>query len=275
MPDAVLRAERFVFSVEAVGIRRKVFQCQFARRDGSIFINFPYYRHTTGIVSQVSWPAKQPTATLSLEPGGKVTSHLVKYSHHTDGRAHFSQDSKVRTLVKKEAVQLDDIEGHFFTLHVQGISNFDEVARRDFGTPPNSRRHPVNFSFTRTAPDAVKFVARIHTTRWLKKHSAEGQLQPVAQLVGPDGNSVRGFICSTPLGNPGQDRCLVISCEAWPRLDVSCDSLLLFVGGFDSGANMDNPAQSVSFLAMSYPAKNFEDLRRRLGSIDFDSPSAA
>jgi hypothetical protein len=31
---------------------------------------------------------------MDLADKGKVASHLVKYSHHTDGEAHFSQDAR-------------------------------------------------------------------------------------------------------------------------------------------------------------------------------------
>jgi hypothetical protein len=125
MPGSVLRSERFVISVERRGRHHKVFQCQFAKRDGSVFISFPYFDHTTG------------------------------------------------------------------------------------------------------------------------------------------------FVCSTSLGLPGQERCLLISCEPLPRLDQARESSLLFMAGFDRAAAMNDVSQSVTFLALSYPAEDVDDLRRRIGSIDF------
>src|SRR5712691_4530164 len=102
MPGSVLRSERFVISIECGERRHKVFQCQFAKRDGSVFISFPYFRHSEGLVSLASWPAGEVSSVVSLELGGRVSSHLVKYSHHPDGRAHFSQDGKVLTVIKKD-----------------------------------------------------------------------------------------------------------------------------------------------------------------------------
>src|SRR5437667_2768383 len=104
MAGSVFRSERFVISVECGVLRRKVFQCQFAKRDGSLFVNFPYFKHSQGVVSLVGWPGGYASTTLSLEPGGRVSSHLVKYAHHPNGRAHFSQDGRVLTLIKKNAV---------------------------------------------------------------------------------------------------------------------------------------------------------------------------
>jgi hypothetical protein len=45
---------------------------------------------------------------------------------------------------------------------------------------------------------------------------------------------------------------------------------MLFVGGFDSAEAMRDVGRDVSFLAFSYPAEDVEDLRRRLGSLDFE-----
>jgi hypothetical protein len=65
---------------------------------------------------------------VNIECGGKVTSHLVKYSHHPDGRAHFSQDGKILTAIKRQSIALDRQNGHMFTLYIQGLHALD-VAR--------------------------------------------------------------------------------------------------------------------------------------------------
>jgi hypothetical protein len=59
-----------------------------------------------------------------------------------------------------------------------------------------------------------------------------------------------------------------------PHLDAKRESFLLFVGGFDTKEAMDDTSRAVSFLALSYPAENVDDLRRRLGSIDFEPRTA-
>ncbi len=93
------------------------------------------------------------------------------------------------------------------------------------------------------------------------------------QLKRPDGATLTGFICSQVLGREGQERCLLVYCEALPKLDEGRESSMLFVGGFDPSAAMNDIDQAVSFLAFSYPAENVEDLRQRLGSIDFEPPN--
>ena len=93
------------------------------------------------------------------------------------------------------------------------------------------------------------------------------------QFAGPDGRVRTGVICSTALGLPGQERCLLLYCEPLPRLDEAQESSMLFVGGFDSANEMNDADKPVTFLAFSYPAKNVEQLRQRLGSIDLEPPN--
>jgi len=98
---AAVLSERVVCVVKVGELRAKAFQIGF-ERDGSLFIHFPYFRHRIGILSSAEIPATgERKVDVSLEHGGKVTSHLIKYSHHTDGRAHFSQDGKIFTAIKR------------------------------------------------------------------------------------------------------------------------------------------------------------------------------
>jgi hypothetical protein len=269
MPGSVLRSERFVVSVDCERFRAKIFQCQFAR-DGSVFVSFPYFKDPHGLVSFVAWPKGGGPATLGLEPGGRVTSHLVKYAHHPDGRAHFSQDGRVRTLIKKNAVPLTDIEGHFFTLHVHGFDGFDPLSDLELSKPPSAKRVGVRFMLGPVCPQSVKFVGMLHRDNELERRSVDGVVQPTMQLHRSDSTTLSGVVISQVLGRPGQERCLLIYCEPLPRLDQSRETSMLFVGGFDSAEAMRDVGRDVSFLAFSYPAEDVEDLRRRLGSLDFE-----
>ena len=59
------------------------------------------------------------------DPTYRITSHLVKYSHHVDGRAHFSQGGKILTAIKRQSMALDKQYGHIFSLLVQGLNAVD------------------------------------------------------------------------------------------------------------------------------------------------------
>jgi len=99
---AAVRSQRVVCVVKVSELRAKAFQIGFDK-DGSVFIRFPYFQHRTGILSSSEIPATgERKADVNIDFGGKVTSHRVKYSHHPDGRAHFSQDGKIFTAIKRQ-----------------------------------------------------------------------------------------------------------------------------------------------------------------------------
>lgn len=273
MPGSVLRSERFTISVECGEDRRKLMICQFAKRDGSIFLSFPYFQHTEGVTSLVSWPGGPASTTLSLEPGGRVSSHLVKYSHHPSGRAHFSQDGRVLTLIKKSAVPLAELTGHLFTLHVHGLNAFEPLSEAEAGQPPSASRTGVRFTLGPKCPQSIKLVGMLYRDTELERRAVGGMVHPVMTVHRPDGTSLSAFVCSTPLGRMGQERCLLVYCEQLPRLDLGRESSMLFIGGFDSAAHMDDLDRDVTFLAFSYPADNLNELRQQLGTIDLAPPN--
>lgn len=86
------RVESFNIIATHSGRVHRVAKVKFAC-DGSIYVMFPGFPKQSGLVGQLRIPpGPNPPLTLSLADSGRVTSHLVKYSHHPDGRAHFSQN---------------------------------------------------------------------------------------------------------------------------------------------------------------------------------------
>jgi hypothetical protein len=95
-------AERAVFVVGAYDSNHQICQIFFGKKDGSIFIS-----SVLRIWSELSQAHRLALAlTPFLNEGGKVTSHLVKFSHHPDGRVHFSQTGKVRTEIIRTSFPL-------------------------------------------------------------------------------------------------------------------------------------------------------------------------
>ena len=62
---------------------------------------------------------------------------------------------------------------------------------------------------------------------------------------------------------------LLITCHSIPSIDPMRETVMLLVGGFDDTDHIANQSRSSSFLVMSYPADNPEELTRRLGSVDY------
>jgi hypothetical protein len=144
MEVTAFRSEHVVVTVKADGHRHKIFQIFFGA-DGSLYVTFPYFTHTNGILAVVTITGPPgSSSTVDLADTGKVASHLDKYSHHPNGRAHFSQDGKVRTEIKRQAVALNSQRGHIYTLLVQNLRSFPAVnSGKEISTSP--RRTTLTF----------------------------------------------------------------------------------------------------------------------------------
>jgi hypothetical protein len=244
-------------------------QIMFQKRDGSMFVNFPYYEHSEGLVSLITWmPENPPPTSLSLEPGGKVASHLVKYSHHPDGRAHFSQDGKVFTAIKKQSVPIKEIQGHVFTVQLQGLASFEQLNPSEYNLPPTPKRTILNFSFGDKEPESVKIVGRWYSQAVLLSNMKSGVIGPVMTAINPQGKSYSAFLCSAPEGHAGEGRILVITCEGIPKLSKDEETTLTFIGGFDQPTIVNDLSKTTTFLALAYPVENADELTERVGSID-------
>ena len=100
------RFKSFDIVANAFGTLRRVAKIEFGA-DGSIYIFFPGFIDTSGIACCAVMRAGVSGQTnLDLKDNGRVTNHLVKYAHHSDGRAHFSQTGKVRTEIRRQSVPL-------------------------------------------------------------------------------------------------------------------------------------------------------------------------
>jgi len=264
--------ERFIIIIKTPGSRNKVMQIMLHKRDGSIFVNFPYYRFKQGLVSLVTFPANISLPTsLSLEPGGKVTSHLVKFTHHVDGHAHFSQDGRVLTVVKKHSIPLAVAEGHIFTAQLQGMSDY-EVAdpKQDFGY--SLKKTFFEFNFTEKEPEAIKILGYWYSLSSLVSRfrgQVPDTIGPTLPCVTDSNKKSVAVLVENPYLKTKEKYLLMIMCEAMPMLDKDSISALTFIGGFDPPKIVHDQTRDTTFLAISYPAHNYSELKQRIGSIDF------
>lgn len=270
LSGSILKSERFVVAVHADSLDRNIFQVQFSAGDGSTFVTFPYFQHTAGIVSVVSLAVGEREPTLELQRSGRVSSHLVKYSHHPDGIALFSQTGRVVSAIRKQSVPLSAVNGHLFTVHVHGLERFGMPRPKDArDRRPNAKRTRLSFRFTDVKPESIKFVGTLVSLETLADMVPSGIVEPRMPLVSPDGTIRHAFLISSPPGTPGERRVLLLSCEPLPRLDRTRPASLLFLGGFDPPDVVNDLSKATSVLAFSYPIENADELRRRIGSIDF------
>lgn len=253
------RFKSFDIVARASGALRRIAKVKFDR-DGSIYVFFPSFEKTEGILCRARMVAGQSgQTTLDLTQNGRVTAHLVKYAHHPDGEAHFSQDGKVKTEVRRKSVPLQEQRGHLFTIQIQNIESFRPLsaARRDQLTlelPENMRalkitgwRHPFS---------DLKLPEGVVPTGSPKGIQTSGGVTRVGLFVAP------------PEGERFDDVVLFLAVEETPLLSKDNAPHLIFVGGFDPSVVALNHSVDTEFLAFAYPCSDFNQLRERIGSID-------
>lgn len=166
-------AEKAVFVVGQFESHHQILQVVFSRKDGSIFLSTPYFGSGSGVVCSASVPLKPPY-TISLDDGGKVTSHLVKLSHHPDGRVHFSQSGKVRTEIRRQAFPLADSIGQVFALHVYHPTAFAPI---EFAKQKLDRVY-LRTVFKQRLPEAIMIVGE-----WRRKVDIEANTETPSTVV--------------------------------------------------------------------------------------------
>lgn len=262
------QSERFIFSVKSGAIQHKIFQVAFGNSDGSLYVFLPYFAISEGILSEGTIPANETQAEISLRVQGKVTSHKVKYAHHPDGEAHFSQSGKVRTEIAKRALPLARAEGHIFTLYAQGLTNFTVAKPGKDGKSPEMKRTVLTFNFDAGLPSAIKLVGRWYEDSSLLARAKGRIVKAATDAQTPDGKITQQFVVGPPLGAPMEKYVLLVGCEQIPLLDEEHDAKLIFIGGFDPPSNFADSSNEAKFICVSYPVSDHDRLAKELGSID-------
>ncbi len=123
-----------------------------------------------------------------------------------------------------------------------------------------------------SAPDveAFKLVGRWFPASGLPLSGAPGsEIGPVVPSRDPNGRLLIGFLIASPHDNA--EHVLLLTCEAIPSLGPAPESLL-FYGGFDPRKVMEDVTKDVEFLAFMYPVSDADDLKQRIGTVDFKGP---
>jgi hypothetical protein len=249
--------------------RHQVFQVAFGR-DGSIYFTFPYFEGPAdGLVSNLTFPERAAgTVGLDLRPGGKVTAHRVKASHHQNGRAHFSLTPHVKPLVGRQSLRLEDQSGLLFQLQCYWLSSCRLL-------PPGSEkagRLYLHFA----APDEVPAGLTV-TGEWRRMAELppnvviDGQAEPFVRLhpAGVNGPST-ALVLAAPPGSALDQHCLILQAAPLSPIPGLPDTAMIFLGGFDYaavpvGAPAGPGSGCTTFL---YPIPDREALGAVIGSTD-------
>lgn len=267
-------AERSVYSVGAYDADHKICQISFARSDGSLFVSCPYFPHERGgILSVAKWPAKPPY-TLSLHEGGKVTSHLVKFSHHPDGRVHFSQSGRIKTEIKRQSFTLPDSIGDVFQLHVYHVCEFKPLVH-------SNRKRGRAYLISRAIgqlPPAVTIAAQ-----WRRKADIVANISPPGGTTGPisrvlsrrTGREFTTTFLGQPPGFPLTQHVLLVTCKTTDMLPNIKEPTMIFIGGYDAletRPGVKKRMRTSECLVWMYPTSSSDELATRIGTVDFQPP---
>ena len=259
-------ADRVVIGVRNSSIHKKIFQINFKSKDGSLFVSVPYANLGVGRVGVVECPPGDPNALL-FGDNAPVTTHAVKYSHHPDGQAHFSQDGKVFTRIRRKAVPLTAAQGHLFTVMVQGLHLFEDLTQRDVAS---SKREIVSMPVRDGPIEALKFVGHLHSSSHFASRLQKPKMEsPLMPIIKPNGQRVVGVVLATRLKQSNHQYLLVVTVEEISTIATYADLNVWLMGGFDAPDIALDHSRPMSFLMMMYPeVGDVKELVRSVGSID-------
>lgn len=261
------QSERFTISATQNSKTYKIFNIRFHHSKGtgkaSIIISFPYHKNSNGLLSLATFPRNQRKIDkLSLLPGGKVTSHKIKYSHWIDGNVHFSQDGKIYTLKKNSSDELNQDIGHIFSIGIKGIMGFD--TKKDMKRYSH-KEIDLNFDLKSDEDDSLKITGWWHDMGTV--HPKTNDYKRIYFYKQDDGPTNVCFAIQPPSISPLANKVLFL-CARKEFLTKEKGTHLLFLGGFDKSTIMKDIQQDCHFLAMKYPARNYKNLLKQIGSVD-------
>jgi hypothetical protein len=262
------RSSTTVVTVKRGDDRYKVLQVGFLK-DGSVFVTFPYFKHRIGLLSAAtSAGTGRSDSLVNLEEGGKIASHLVKYSHHPSGLALFSQTGKIRNEIRRQSVPLDRYEGHLFTVLVNGLHAFKRAdARRDQGqiTPD---RAVITFELQSDADPrgTLKIVGRWYDVNRLRFATPTRGEGPFIGTIDAAGEKLIAAVLANPAA--ATRHVLLITCQTIGLMGEAPE-MLMFIGGFDPRDVLNDTSRDAGFLAFTYPAVDAITLKQKLGTVDF------
>jgi hypothetical protein len=263
MRITALSRATYVVGVETPTGKYKLFQI-IRRKDGSLLVPFPYYSNESAQLIEGKLKANE-TYPNGLTVCGPVATSRVKYTHHLDGEAHFSQDGKILTRVRKRANPLPDCAGHLFTVQLQGLHDFAYLSERDL---KKHERAYVCLRYKREL-SSLKIVAHLYTLAQFRSRMSitSSNSSPWFRLC-VENRTIPAVLLS--VGQPGAVRLLSLSFEEIPTVSPGKQSIFTFMGGFDPPTiTLDNSKES-SFLMLISPAgDDTSEAIRKLGTVDY------
>lgn len=229
-------------------------------RDGSVFIQCPYFRQEPGVLAKITTgPTGGIAGRYNFAAGGCLTRHRVKLSHHMDGRAHFSQDGKIRTSLEKKSFRLDGPSSHLCQFVGVGVDHFDPVRGRDFRRPD---RPILMFSAGRRRIEQFAMVLGWVTPDYLWDDFLDGWDVTGYDSIGPyilkqdHSGKLLGHIglAGHAAREDAVSHLLTVAVNHHEPIDDEARPMLLMIGAWDHASISPPRAPGESALAWKYPA---------------------
>jgi hypothetical protein len=192
-------------------------------------VSFPYFKHSSAQLAEKTVEAdlKYP---LDLDVAGPLTLHRVKYTHHVDGEAHFSQDGKILTRIRKRGNSFQVYSGRLFTVQLQGLSDFQELKDGDL----RKKRQTGSLLAPVVRTNLSKLVAHLYSAADVARRSAfTTDAGPWIRVIRDEKPHAAVLLAVGDRVNP-TGRILTLSFEEVATVFPNQPSGLSFIGGFDA-----------------------------------------
>ena len=135
----------------------------------------------------------------------------------------------------------------------------------------SAKRATLTFAIEDRFPKAVRIIGRWYWIEDLPIEPRPPVIGPKVQAVDPDGVVHNAFIVGSP---HDKKHVLVLTCIPQHSISPAHD-VMMFMGGFDPSSKIRTSRRPTRFLAFLYPADDYEELKQRLGCIDYKLPAQA
>lgn len=272
-----VHSERFTVLFGTPGNYRKLFKVQFERHLHGLgfFVHLPYFTHTRGLLGPITLPAGPGERNIDYGSNSTTTNERVKYTHHPDGRAQFSQDGKIVTEVVTQAVPLNQHESHLFTVNFWGIQDFAMATAKDL-KPPTTDNAPVMFEPQDLTLPPREQVGRIIASRYTVPYTgmqvapqvaSSGKIQTPVVLRRWDGELDHG-IPIFPAYMQLNEFHIRLRYVSMARTATQQESGLSLIGGFHAPLGIEGPVRGIFITYAARGDAEWVQLQYERGTVD-------
>ncbi|MDD5687720.1 MAG: hypothetical protein PHE88_07820 [Elusimicrobia bacterium] len=206
-------------------------------KDNSVFFVFPEMS-VPGILSESLIDRnKSDVQKVDLGNGGKVTNETVKFMYHPDGNIHFSMEKRIRTEIKTNNVKLENQADCLFECFYENFGTFKNISSQDYN------KYKKRGCF-RLGYNTIPRVFRISIRRCILKN------------VNWAGAGVVFY-------SKNKEIALTMAISEEKNITFNYNKPI-----FVFRSSVIQQQDKIKFLAAMYPASNYKELRKKIGTVD-------